>query len=321
VASNYFVKLEEFEGPLDLLLHLIRVHELDIFRVDLFVLTSQYLDYLRLLKFKDLNDAASFMEMAANLIEIKSRYLLPTEKNSQNEEEIDEEDEAASLQRRLLDYERFRRAAGFLESTPQLGVQVLTNTEWKRLAPKYADVEGPLRGEPATLVVMYENLLSTLSDRKPVTVTAKTERVSLEEVINKMADFIKEARFVLFQKMYGEMTSRYDLVANTLSMLQLTRDGKLNIYQEEDMGPIWLYQKDLKLEDVPYSASEIVKFDADADVVEDGDGIKEIDDPEEVNAGSRELEVESSNESSLSSDESQQLDIVLSGTDKAQELE
>ncbi|MEZ4742514.1 MAG: ScpA family protein [Bdellovibrionota bacterium] len=256
MTSKYFVKLEDFEGPLDLLLHLIRVHELDIFRIDLFVLTSQYLNYLRLLKFKDLNDAASFMEMAAILIEIKSRYLLPNADNQQNEEEIDEEDEAASLQRRLLEYDKFRRAASFLEAMPQLGMQVQTNNEWKRLEPLYSDIEGPLRGEPATLVVMYESLLSTLSDRKPTTVTAKTERISLEEVIHKMESFIEKARFVLFQKMYAQMNSRYDLVANTLSMLQLTRDGKLNIYQEELMGPIWLYRKDLELQDVPIDQDE-----------------------------------------------------------------
>jgi segregation and condensation protein A len=251
VSGNYFVKLEQFEGPLDLLLHLIRVNELDIFRIDLFVLTSQYLDYLRLLKFKDLNDAALFMEMAANLIEIKSRYLLPTEEQRLNDEDVDPEDEGASLQRRLMEYDKFRRAAEYLSVIPQMGVQIQTNNEWRRLEPLYEHIEAPLRGEASTLVILYEQLLSTLTDRKPARVTAKTERVSLADVIEKMHEFIREARFALFQGFYPKMNGRYDLVVNTLSMLQLTRDGRLNIYQEQLMGPIWMYRKDLELADVP----------------------------------------------------------------------
>ncbi len=250
MSGNYFVKLEQFEGPLDLLLHLIRVNELDIFRIDLFVLTSQYLDYLRLLKFKDLNDAAAFMEMAANLIEIKSRYLLPTEEQHLNDEEVDGEGEAMSLQRRLLEYDRFRRASEYLSTIPQMGVQIQTNHEWRRLEPLYEHIEAPLRGEASTLVIMYEQMLSTLTDRKPVRVTAKTERVSLEDVIEKMHEFIREARFALFQGLYPKMGARYDLVVNTLSMLQLTRDGRLNIYQEQMMGPIWIYRKDLGVDDL-----------------------------------------------------------------------
>jgi segregation and condensation protein A len=266
VSGNYFVKVEQFEGPLDLLLHLIRVHELDIFRIDLFVLTSQYLDYLRLLKFKDLADAAAFMEMAATLIEIKSRYLLPTEEQRLSDEEVEGEDEGASLQRRLLEYDRFRRAAEYLNIIPQMGVQIHTNNEWQRLEPLYEHIEAPLRGEPSTLVILYEQLLSTLTDRKPARVTAKTERVSLEEVIERMHAFIEEARFALFQGMYQKMASRYDFVASTLSMLQLTRDGRLNIYQEQLLGPIWLYRKDLQVDDIPElkenDSDEVASVDA-----------------------------------------------------------
>lgn len=267
MATSYFVKLEQFEGPLDLLLHLIRVNELDIFRIDLFVLTSQYLDYLRLLKFKDLNDAAAFMEMAANLIEIKSRFLLPTEERRLNDDEVESEDEGASLQRRLLEYDRFRRAAEYLHGVPQIGVQIQTSFEWRRLEPLYEHIEGPLRGEASTLVILYEQLLSVLTDRKPARVTAKTERVSLEEVIEKMHAFIGEARFALFQGLYANMTSRYDLVVNTLSMLQLTRDGRLNIHQEQMMGPIWIYRKDLELSDVPEIIEEARAFDAQLNAV------------------------------------------------------
>lgn len=257
MASNYFVKLNQFEGPLDLLLHLIRVHELDIFNIDLYALTSQYLDYLRLLKFKDLQDAAAFMEMAASLIEIKSRYLLPNEEKNQSDEEIDEEDEAATLKKRLLENELFRRAGEHFQAMPQVGVEIQTNHEWKRLEPKFEHIEGPLRGESATLVVLYEQMLSTLSDRKPATVTTKIERVSLEDVIKTVHEHINNSRFVLFQDMYEDMSSRYDLVAGTLAMLQLVRDGNIKVYQEKMMGPIWMYRNDLSLDDVPFAENEL----------------------------------------------------------------
>ncbi len=253
MASHYFVKLEHFEGPLDLLLHLIRVNELNIFDINLYVLTSQYLDYLRLLKFKDLNDAVAFMEMAAILIEIKSRYLLPNEEQKSDELEIDEEDQAASLQQRLLEYDMFRRAAEHLSSNQENAPLVKSNREWERLAPLYEDCEAPLRGDASHLVVLYEQLLSTISDRKPARVTAKTERISLEEVIEKMRNHIDKARFVLFQGLYRQMQSRYDLVANTLSMLQLVRDGNLKVHQEELLGPIWIYRTDISVDDIPLS--------------------------------------------------------------------
>jgi segregation and condensation protein A len=251
MASHYFVKLEHFEGPLDLLLYLIRENELNIFDINLLTLTGQYLDYLRLLKFKDLNDAAAFMEMAAVLIEIKSRYLLPTEERKSIEEDLGEEDQATSLQQRLLEFDRFRRAAEFLANNQQSAPLCRSNSEWQRLTPQFEDIEAPLRGDPSHLIVLYEQLLSTISDRRPARVTAQTERVSLEEVIEKMLSYIEQARFALFQRLYRDMKSRYDLVANTLSMLQLVRDGRLKLYQEELMGPIWIYRKDVLVEDIP----------------------------------------------------------------------
>ena len=107
-------KLDCFEGPLDLLVHLIREHELDIFAIDLLTLTSQYIDYLRFVRFRDLKEAAQFLEMAATLYQIKSRSLLPGKDEDAKGKE-DEDDAAASLQQRLLDYEIFSGVGKYLE--------------------------------------------------------------------------------------------------------------------------------------------------------------------------------------------------------------
>src|SRR5688500_7024103 len=109
--SDYFVKTEQFEGPLDLLLHLIRVHEIDIFAIDVLRLTQEYLAYLRRMRFDDLAQAGEFLEMAATLIEIKTRMLLPHDEKQAEGEDGADDDPIRTLQERLLQHEMFRNIA------------------------------------------------------------------------------------------------------------------------------------------------------------------------------------------------------------------
>lgn len=248
MSSNYFVKLQQFEGPLDLLLHLVREHQLDIFDIDLLVLTRQYLEYLRHVRFKDLADAAGFLQMAAFLIERKAKQLLPNEKDSASDNDDEEEDPTKTLEYRLQQYEQFKKAASFFEARVSNESYVRSNLEWQRQEPLYQEVEAPLRADATTLVVLYEQLLSTMDDKKPARVTAITHKVTVAEVIEKMLKDVEELEFKFFQGEYQHMTARYDLVANVLAMLQLVRDGKMNIHQEQMMGPIWLYSKQTSLD-------------------------------------------------------------------------
>ena len=250
MSSGYFVKLDHFEGPLDLLLHLISEHQLDIFDIDLYVLTFQYLEYLRLMEFDDLSDAAAFMGLASQLIEMKSKSLLPSEKHKGISDEQVEDDPSRSLEFRLQQYDTFRKAASFFNEIPQVGVDIKTNEEWNRLLPQYQGIQAPLRGDPTTLVILYEQMLAGLSERKPPRVTAMTHKVSVEKIIERMRNMIEKAGFLLFQGLYDKMPSRYNLVASVLAMLQLVRDGELNIYQENLLGPIWMYKKDMEVADV-----------------------------------------------------------------------
>lgn len=268
MSTGYFVKLDQFEGPLDLLLHLINEHQLDIFDIDLYVLTYQYLEYLRLMEFEDLTDAAAFMGLASQLIEMKSKSLIPTEKHKGVDDEDVVEDPTKTLEFRLQQYDLFRKASSFFENAPQVGVDIQTNLEWRRLSPEYEHIQAPLRGDPTTLVILYEQMLSGLSERKPPRVTAMTHKISVEEVIEKMRTFIDKASFALFQGLYTKMPSRYNLVASVLAMLQLVRDGEMNIHQETIHGPIWLYKKDMDVSDVKLTVGDeaeehIAKFSSD----------------------------------------------------------
>lgn len=245
MSNSYFVKTDQFEGPLDLLLHLIKVHEIDIFAIDVFVLTNEYLSYLRLMKFNDLQQAGEFLEMAATLIEIKTRMLLPHDEKTASLGEVTEDDDPIkTLQERLLQYEMFRNAAEHFSQMPQMGVEIQTNNEWQRLEPVYEHIEAPLSGEAATLVVLYEQMLKALSERKNAKVTAKINRISVEETIEKVHVEIEQARFMLFQGMYNRFQSRDELVVHIMAMLELSKQKRINIYQAEHFGPIWLYRFD-----------------------------------------------------------------------------
>lgn len=243
MSQEYFVKTDQFEGPLDLLLHLIRVHEIDIFAIDVLLLTREYLAYLRLIQFDDLQQAGEFLEMAATLIEIKTRMLLPGDDKPLGEGEEDD-DPIRSLQERLLQYEMFRNAAEHFSQMPQMGVEIQSNNEWNRLMPLYEHIEAPLTGEPATLVVLYEQMLRGLAERKNAKVVSKLHRITVEETIEKVASDIETSRFSLFQGIYNRLQSRDELVVHLLAMLELVKMKRIQVYQQEMMGPIWMYRMD-----------------------------------------------------------------------------
>jgi segregation and condensation protein A len=256
MSSEYFVKLDHFEGPLDLLLHLIRVHEIDIFDIDIFKLSTEYVGYLRLMKFDDLSDAGAFIEMAATLIEIKSRMLLPQDERKVTNEDGEEEDPVLALQQRLIQYEAIRKAAAALALLPQVGVEIQTSWEWQRLEEVFKDVEAPLKGNPAMLVVMYEQMLQSLGDRKVTRVEAQRHMVSLEETIARMSADVDVLRFALFQGFYNRFESRYELVVHILAVLELARQFKMKFYQQDLMGPLWIYQSDCDVTDLPFHESK-----------------------------------------------------------------
>jgi segregation and condensation protein A len=254
--ANYFLKLDHFEGPLDLLLHLIKVNEIDVFNIDIYLLTTKYLEYLRLMDFRDLSEAGEFLQMAASLIEIKSKMLLPNEKRGEDDD-MDDDDPRRTLQERLIEYERIKSAADFLTSRPQLGIDIVPCKEWKRLEPKYEHVEAPLTGDPATMVICYEQILQEFSERKPTKIVeAKTHLVSVEEKINELQKLLETVQFALFQGFYKKFASRYELVVYILAVLELVKWDKAHVYQNELLGPLWLYRADLSLNVLPLSAEE-----------------------------------------------------------------
>ncbi len=267
MTNQYYLKLDQFEGPLDLLLHLIRVNEIDIFNIDIFKLTQQYLAYLRILRYDDLADAGEFIEMAATLIEIKSKMLLPGQESKTEEGVLKEDDPRYSLQEQLIQYEIFKRVGEHLAIKPQFGVQIRSSMEWQRLLPMYESIEAPLVGDPTSLIILYEQMLSALAERKPpARVEAKMHNVTLEDKIKELARVVENVNFALFQGFYKNFTSRYELVIYILAALELSKSGQLKIYQEVPNGPMWLYRPDIDQSLLPVEITE--KAAAPVDVLE-----------------------------------------------------
>lgn len=265
--SGVFLKLDQFEGPLDLLLHLIKVNEIDIFNIDIVLLSHQYLRYLRLVEFSDLTDAGEFVDMAASLIEIKSSMLLPRDEKEDNTEE-DLDDPVRDLRLRLLEYEMIQRAGEFFQGLPQLGVEIQTNQEWQRLLPHYEDVEAPVKGEPASLVILYEQILRNFSERKPeAKVTAITHKVGVQEVIVKIKGLLETVKFTLFQSFYKDFESRYELVVHILAVLEMARWGEAKLFQEGSEGPLWVFKHDFDEDRLP--VNRLKKIEHAKEAVED----------------------------------------------------
>lgn len=268
MSSEYFVKLDRFEGPLDLLLHLIRVHEIDIFAIDIRKLATEYLNYLRLVRYDDLSEAGEFIAMGAQLIEIKSRSLLPTEERKVVGEDGEEEDPVKTLQERLLQYEMIRRAAEWFSQTPQMGVEIQLSHEHERLAEVFKDVETPLEGDPARLIIMYEQILRDLADRKANKIEATTHSITLEQTIERFSEYIKTVRYGMFQGLYNKFRSRYDLVVHFMAVLELSKQGDTKILQQDMLGPLWVYRADLDETLLPLRTATMPMHDPNDESVE-----------------------------------------------------
>lgn len=160
---SYHIQLSQFEGPLDLLLYLIRKEEMDIMDIQIHKITQQYLEYIQLMKELDLEVAGEFVAMAATLLQIKSRLLLPT--YNENGEIVETEDPRKELVQRLLEYEKYKEAAKALEGRPWLGRDIWTRGVRESFGEREEEI---ILEDNAlfSLISMYRRMLR--SDRKSV---------------------------------------------------------------------------------------------------------------------------------------------------------
>jgi segregation and condensation protein A len=235
--SLYSVKLESFEGPLDLLLHLIRKNELNIYDIPIADITRQYLEYIRLMEELNLEVAGEFLVMASTLLQIKSRMLLPSLVDEEGNEE--EEDPRAELVRRLLEYQRYKDASLLLRERDLLGRETFAR---KFDPPDLMDLvpeEGPLEVELFQLIDAFRKVLSKMPAAAIHQVAAEST-MSIADRITEILAFIIDRKLVLFDELFDERSNREFLVVTFLAILELCKLRMINIVQDERYGSILL---------------------------------------------------------------------------------
>lgn len=223
------VFLEAFEGPLDLLLYLIRRQNLDILQIHVAEITKQYMAYVEIMSALRFELAAEYLVMAAMLAEIKSRMLLP---RSQAEDE-EEEDPRAQLIRRLQEYERFKQAAEDIEQMPRMGRDIFP------ASPELPDLD---KTRPQPQVEMKE-LLVTLAEvlrRADMFESHHVERekMSTRERMSKILDRLHGQNFVPFVSFFRVEEGRLGVITSFLAVMELIKESLVEIVQSEAFGPI-----------------------------------------------------------------------------------
>lgn len=229
------VFLETFEGPLDLLLYLIRRQNLDILDIPIADITEQYMEYVEIMRTVNLDLAAEYLLMAAMLAEIKSRMLLP-----RHEEVEDEDDPRAELVRRLQEYERFKQAATDIDEMPHLG---------RDQFPAQIDVITAEKQNPEPDVTMRELLFAFQNVLKQVDMQKhheiEREEISIRErmthVLSKIQDRMKDgSSFVEFQSLFTLKEGRLGVVVTLMAVLELLKLQVIDMVQAEAYAPIYL---------------------------------------------------------------------------------
>jgi len=224
---EYEVKLEIFEGPLDLLLHLIRKNEVDIFDIPIATITDQYLEYLDMMKIFNIEVAGNFLLMASTLIHIKSKMLLP----GYGEDEEDEEDPRIEITRPLLEYLRLKEIAGELSERDLLDRDVFT----RRLSPLLKD---QLQGEEPLLDVNIFQLMDAfkriVEERLPgVPLRMQAERWSLKEKTSQILESLKTNEIIYFSDLFKEDTTISEFIITFLALLELVHTGLVRVFQPD----------------------------------------------------------------------------------------
>ena len=227
------VQLEIFEGPLDLLLHLIKKNEVSISDIPIATITEQYLATLELMQGLNLDVAGEFLVMAATLIHIKSRMLLPPDEADLEEDE--EGDPREELMRRLLEYQKFKEAAGELERREILKRDVFVRS------PEPPEELETVGFESVSLFDLI-SALRTVLDRMPKDSVHEValEKVSVREKMSLLLDDLHRKGKVIFQSLFEGAVSRLEVVVTFLAMLELVKIRAIKIWQEEPAGPIVL---------------------------------------------------------------------------------
>ena len=234
------IHLANFEGPLDLLLHLIRKHELSIYDIPIALVTAQYLDAIHLMKELDLDIAGEFLVMAATLIHIKSKMLLPRPETAAGVEG-EEEDPRDALVRRLLEHQKFKNAAELLHEREQV-----RSAQWQRPDERVAaiagdDYEPELEVDLFSLLTAFQSVVERMKHRPKVLMPP--EQMPLEVRIDQLLTRLSETEACGFEDLFEDVHDKGGLIVTFLALLEMIRLKLVRVFQAGSFGPIRVYKR------------------------------------------------------------------------------
>lgn len=230
-AEDLKVKIGDFAGPLDLLLFLIRQEQANIFDIPIARITEKYLDYIRIMKRLDIAIAADFLVMAATLIEIKSKMLLPRDPFAPEEEEV--EDPRKELVDRLLEYEKFKSAAGMLYERSTIEQAIFTR------GPIESDENNAeIDASVFDLLTVFQKIVARHVDE--VKMEIEREEISLADMMRSLKNRIFEFGEVSMLKFFEEMHSKRELVTAFVAVLEIVRTESVKLTQATTFGDVIL---------------------------------------------------------------------------------
>lgn len=234
MTDPYSIKLPVFEGPLDLLLHLIGEDKIDIYDIPIAQITHRYLEYLGLMKELNLEIAGDFLVMAATLIQIKSRMLLPADEIAPDEEPVDPRLE---LVNRLLEYQAFKAVSIALKEMGENWSDAISRV------PENEDSgaeEVELSLFDLSLFDLMQAFKKILEKAPPELVSISKETLTVKDRISKIIQMLEEKETIKFEELFGDSSSRSVLIVTFVALLELLKLGLARVYQEQKFGQIWV---------------------------------------------------------------------------------
>jgi len=234
------IKVTAFEGPLDLLVHLIKKNKMNVYDIQISVITRQYLEYLNLMQELNLDLASEFLVMSATLIHIKSKMLLPRPETAAGDP-VDEEDPRDALVRRLIEHQQFKAAAEMLHDK-----ETLRNAQWARPDSRIEEIAGDdyepeIEVDLFSLLSAFKQVLERARDQPPVLLPP--EEISIESRIEQLLGRLSETEACGFEDLFEKDATRGDMIVTFLAMLEMIRLKLIRVFQQGGQGAIRVYKR------------------------------------------------------------------------------
>ncbi len=256
-----YLRLENFDGPLDLLLHLIKQQEINIFNIPISIVAEQYVAFLRNAPMLDFHSAGEFLAMAAQLLEIKANLLVPALQNklvdAQSLEEIPEDDPRRPLVESLLEFEAIREACDKLDRLSILGRDVFPSGEATRREEEYDKLLAPIKGDAFSLVIAFERMLLRFAQSQSApTVKVRAQKVTIQSRMVVIKRRLELTQQITLRELFEDCETRYDLIVTIMATLELAKAHHVLLRQDELFSPIYITVGEKFFESAPELGDE-----------------------------------------------------------------